>query len=63
MSWSAWSPAGAAGGEVIVVSDGSTDRTAEVARAAATEAEIRDGGSGPHPRHRAAGPTRARPWH
>jgi poly-beta-1,6-N-acetyl-D-glucosamine synthase len=29
-----------AGGEVIVVSDGSTDRTAEIARAAATEAEL-----------------------
>ncbi|MFI5459063.1 MAG: glycosyltransferase [Isosphaerales bacterium] len=32
-----------AGGEVIVVSDGSTDRTAEVARSAATEAEFETG--------------------
>lgn len=37
----------AAGGEVIVVSDGSTDRTAEVARTAATEAGIETGAAVP----------------
>ena len=36
-----------AGGEVIVVSDGSTDRTAEVAQAAATEAGVETGGRVP----------------
>ena len=35
------------GGEVIVVSDGSTDRTAEVARATATEAGIETGAAVP----------------